>query len=74
MRRLIIALMLAVVLTLAVALPASAADNAVTVSNGTVSNCFIVNHHAGGGINTAAGNVGGPTSVTMTVVHGGSCP
>ena len=58
------------------AVPAFAANNAVTVTNPGGSHCHIVNHHAGAGIGNAAAKVSashGQSAVTMAVVHDGSC-
>ena len=86
MRKKILAFVFAAAVLVAMAVPlfgggtALAANNAVTVSNPGGSHCRIVDHNAGAGgrgVNTAAPKVSashGQSSVTMDVVHAGSCP
>jgi len=69
MRRKLSVLLIAVGLLVGAATPAFASNNAVSANPGNSGGvCFIVNHHSGAGINTAAAANG-----LFDVDHGGAC-
>jgi len=70
MRRKLSVLLIAVGLLVGAATPAYAGNNAVTANPGNSGGvCFVVNHHAGGGIATAKAANG----LFINIAHNSAC-